>query len=83
MTVKRNHANPYAVQNTWNGTSIRFILVTPENTFAGRDLRATVWAVARRSLAGGGEKLHLEVNLNSQVNRCGLSIEDRWFIFSF
>jgi hypothetical protein len=34
-------------------------------------------------VAGGGEKLHLEVNLNSQVNRCGLSIEDRRFIFSF
>jgi hypothetical protein len=83
MTVKRNHAKQYAVQNTCNGKPIRFIFVTSENIIAGRDLRATVLAVARRSLAGGGEKLHLEVNLNSQVNRCGLSIEDRWFIFSF
>lgn len=37
---------------------------------------------ARRSLAGSGESLHLEVDLNSQVNRCGCTIEDRWFIFS-
>jgi hypothetical protein len=37
---------------------------------------------ARRSLAGGGESLHMEVDLNSQVNRCGFTVEDRWFIFS-
>jgi hypothetical protein len=39
-------------------------------------------AAARRSLAGRGKSLHLEVDLNSQVNRCGFTIEDRGFIFS-
>src|SRR5271169_2944061 len=48
-----------------------------------RDLRAAVELAARRSLAGSGESLHLKVDLNSQVNRCGFTIEDRWFIFSF
>jgi hypothetical protein len=37
---------------------------------------------ARRSLAGSGELLHLEVDLNSQVNRSGFTVEDRGFIFS-
>src|SRR6202795_578303 len=50
---------------------------------SGRDLRGVVWQAARSSLAGNGESLHMEVDLNSQVHRCGFTVEDRWFIFSF